>query len=110
MEKEDSGPRGGIATQTGPDEAFQDFFRSFQAETGQYKYRQRLAQMSSTNSRSLIVDFEDLLAFDSSLAKGLVRSPDEYVRFANKAVWLQMRIEDPEYADSTERLFARFRR
>ncbi|MFH0849214.1 MAG: minichromosome maintenance protein MCM [archaeon] len=96
--------------QLGPDERFQDFFRSFQTELGEYKYRQKLAQMSSANSPSLVVDFEDLLAFDSPLARELVEAPDEFVVYANKAVWAQMKIEDPEYAEGREHFFARFRK
>ncbi len=97
-------------TQVGPDERFQDFLRSFQIETGEYKYRQMLAQLSAANSCSLAIDFEDLLAFDSPLARELVGHPDEYILYANKAIWAQMKIEDPEYAEATKRFFARFRK
>jgi len=99
-----------LTTETGPDERFQDFLRSFQTSTGENKYRVRLAQMAVSGSKSLIIDFEDLLTFDSPLAKELVEKPDEYVAYANKAVWAQMKIEDPEYAEQSKAFFARFRR
>ncbi len=97
-----------MTTETGPDERFQDFLRSFQTSTGENKYRGKLAQMAVSGSKSLIVDFEDLLTFDSPLAKELVEKPDEYVPYANKAVWAQMKIEDPEYAEQSKEFFARF--
>lgn len=111
MEKEDrvSGGRS-VTIEAGPDERFQDFLRSFQTPTGENRYRRKLAQMAVTSSRSLVVDFEDLLTFDSPLAKDLVEKPDEYLIYANKAVWAQMKIEDPEYAEQTKAFFARFRK
>ncbi len=98
-----------LTTETGPDERFQDFLRSFQTPTGENKYRRKLAQMSVSGARSLVVDFEDLLTYDSPLAKELVEKPDEYVAYVNKAVWAQMKIEDPEYAELSRAFFARFR-
>jgi replicative DNA helicase Mcm len=94
----------------GPEERFQDFLRSFQSETGEYKYRRKLAQMAITGSKSLIVDFDDLIAFDSSLAREIMEKPDEYIEYASKAVWAQMKIEDPEYAEQVKKFFPRFRK
>jgi len=98
-----------LTAEAGPDERFQDFLRSFQTSTGEYKYRKKLAQMAVTGSKSIVIDFEDLLTFDSPLAKNLVEKPDEYTVYANKAVWAQMKIEDPEYAEHIKAFFARFR-
>lgn len=98
-----------MTAEAGPDERFQDFLRSFQTSTGEYKYRKKLAQMAVTGSKSIVIDFEDLLTFDSPLAKNLVEKPDEYTVYANKAVWAQMKIEDPEYAEHIKAFFARFR-
>ncbi len=99
-----------MTTEAGPDERFQDFLRTFQTPTGENRYRRKLAQMAITAAKSLVVDFEDLLTFDSPLAKDLVEKPDEYLIYANKAVWAQMKIEDPEYAEQTKAFFARFRK
>ena len=99
-----------MTIEAGPDEKFQDFLRSFQTSTGENRYRRKLAQMAVTSSRSLTIDFEDLLTFDPPLAKELVEKPDAYLIYANKAVWAQMKIEDPEYAEQTKAFFARFRR
>jgi len=101
---------GKVTVEVGPDERFQDFLRSYQTQTGENRYRRKLAQMAVSGSRSLVIDFEDLLTFDSPLAKELVEKPDEFVIYANKAVWAQMKIEDPEYAEQTKAFFARFRK
>jgi replicative DNA helicase Mcm len=58
---------------------------------------------------SLIVDFEDLLTKDSSLAEAVVKNPDEYLEYANHAAYSQLQIEAPEYAEDAERVEVRFR-
>jgi len=65
--------------------------------------------MAATSQRSLTVDFEDLITFDEELARNLVERPDELLEYTNRAVWTQMKVEDPEYAESVKRFFARFR-
>jgi replicative DNA helicase Mcm len=93
---------------SGPEERFQNFLKAF-SETGELKYRQRLAQMAITGLKSLVVDFEDLMTFDRDLAEKILENPDEYLKYAEKAVWAQMRFESPEYADEKRSFFARFR-
>ncbi|MEM3730818.1 MAG: minichromosome maintenance protein MCM [Candidatus Bathyarchaeia archaeon] len=75
-----------------PQEFFQEFFKK-------EKYRQRLAQMALTNKTSLIVDFADLLVFDSRLASQLLEKPEKYLKYANDAAFEQLKSEDPEYAE-----------
>jgi len=94
----------------GPEERFQEFLRSFQGPTGEYKYRRRLAQMAISGSQSLIIDFDDLIAFDAALTREIIEKPDEYLEYLNKSAWAQMKIEDPEYAEQVKKLFVRFRR
>ncbi|MHA1711056.1 MAG: minichromosome maintenance protein MCM [Candidatus Freyarchaeota archaeon] len=75
-----------------PQERFQDFLKS-------EKYRRRISEMSIKDSTSIIVDFDDLLAEDSALAENIVKNPDEYLRYANRAALAQLQTEDPEYAE-----------
>src|SRR4030042_4100497 len=75
-----------------PQERFQNFFKS-------EKDRKRLSQMAMSAQTSLVVAFEDLLAFDQKLAEELLDHPDEYLKHANNAAYAQLQIEDPEYAD-----------
>jgi replicative DNA helicase Mcm len=78
-----------------PQEQFQVFLKT-------EKYRQRISQMAVSGSTSIIMDFEDLLAFDQRLAETLLEKPDEYSRHASNAAYDQLRIEDPEYAEKLE--------
>jgi len=75
-----------------PQERFQEFFKT-------EKYRQRISQMAVTEKISLMVHFEELLAFDQRLAEELLEKPDEYLKHANNAAYAQLQIEDPEYAE-----------
>jgi replicative DNA helicase Mcm len=78
-----------------PQERFQDFLKAD-------KYRKRISQMAITESTSLVVDFDDLLAADSELAGVTLEKPDEYLEHANKAAYAQLQIEEPEYAEQLE--------
>ncbi|HVP26066.1 MAG TPA: minichromosome maintenance protein MCM [Candidatus Bathyarchaeia archaeon] len=75
-----------------PQERFQEFLKI-------ERYRQRISQLSVGGKTSLVVDFEELLAFDQTLAEELLEKPDEYLRHANNAAYAQLQIEDPEYAE-----------
>ena len=94
----------------GPEERFQEFLRSFQGPTGEYKYRRRLGQAAISGSQSLIIDFDDLIAFDAALTREIIDRPDEYLEYLNRSAWAQMKIEDPEYTEQVKKLFVRFRR
>jgi len=78
-----------------PQEQFQVFLKT-------EKYRQRISQMAVGGKTSVMIDFEDLLAFDQRLADELLERPDEYLRHANNAAYDQLRIEDPEYGERLE--------
>jgi replicative DNA helicase Mcm len=93
-----------------PEDVFQEFFRSFLADQLGSKYRKRLAQVVVTNGKSLVIDFEDLIAFDPAQARRVTNQPDEYIELASKAATAQMRFEDPEYGEHVGKIYARFRR
>jgi len=75
-----------------PQERFQEFLKT-------EKYRDRISQMAVGGKTSLIVDFQDVAAFDQRLADEILERPDEYLKHANDAAYAQLRIEDPEYAE-----------
>jgi replicative DNA helicase Mcm len=93
-----------------PQERFQEFLSSFRSEDGEYKYKKRLAQMAISNSKSLIVDFDDLIMFDHRLARKITNDPDDVLEYLNKSALTQLKIEDPEYADCVKKITVRFRR
>jgi len=78
-----------------PQEHLQEFFKK-------EKYRKRLSQMAVAGRTTLIVDFDDLLAFDQELAEELTKNPDDYLKYASDAAYAQLRFEDPEYAEKIE--------
>ncbi len=96
-------------TSQSPEERFQDFLRSYTVD-GEYKYRKRLGNAALTGSRSIIVDFEDLIAVDPELARLILAKPDEYLGFLDRAGWAQLKIEDPEYAESIKSIRIRLRK
>ena len=83
-----------------PQEHLQELFKK-------EKYRQRIAQVAVAGRTTLIVNFDDLLAFDQELAEELSKHPDEYLKYANNAAYAQLRTEDPEYAEKTETVTVR---
>ena len=98
-----------MTTLQNPEENFQDFLRSFILDD-EYKYRKRLGNVAIAGSKSLLVDFEDLIAFDPGLARSILDKPDEYLEYLNRSAWAQLKIEDPEYAEVIKRLRVRFRK
>jgi len=99
-----------VTVLTGPEERFQEFLRTFQKEKGEYKYRKRLGQLSGSGQCYIAVDFEDLMAYDSDLAKLLVGKPEEYLPYVERSAWAQLKIEDPGYAELVKKVKVRFRR
>lgn len=98
-----------MTTLQNPEEKFQDFLRSFRADD-EYKYRKRLGNVALAGSKSLLVDFEDLIAHDPDLARSILDKPDEYLEYLDRSGWAQLKIEDPEYAEVIKRLRVRFRK
>ena len=92
-----------------PEERFQDFLRSFRVDD-EHKYRKRLGHVALSGSRSIVVDFDDLIAFDPDLARSVLDKPDEDFEYLDRSAWAQLKIEDPEYAEVVKRLRVRFRK
>jgi replicative DNA helicase Mcm len=99
-----------VTVLTGPEERFQEFLRTFQPEKGEYKYRKRLGQLRSLGQHYVVVDFEDLVAYDSELARLIVDKPDEYLPYIERSGWAQLKIEDPQYAEEIKKIRVRFRK
>ena len=83
-----------------PQERFLEFFKK-------ERYRQRIRQMALTGKESIQVDFEELFAFDQSLAAKLLEKPDDFLQHADNAAYAQLGIEDQEYAEKMEKTTVR---
>lgn len=91
-------------------ERFAEFFRSFKDEKGDYKYRARIARMALEGSVSLIVDFDDILSFDSLLVERLLENPRLTLKAAVDGLKEVMKVENAEYLSRVSELFVRVRR
>jgi len=56
---------------------FTDFLRNYRDDKGKFKYRERVREMILRESKSLIIDYEDLISYDPHLADIIEESPDE---------------------------------
>ncbi|MGF3521719.1 MAG: minichromosome maintenance protein MCM [Candidatus Bathyarchaeia archaeon] len=85
---------------TDPQERFLDFFKK-------EKYRQKISQMAIQGKESITVEFEDLFAFDQTLAEALLDKPEQFLQYANNAAYAQLGIEDSEYAQKIDKVTVR---
>jgi replicative DNA helicase Mcm len=92
------------------EEVFQDFLRTTKINYFHEKYRLRLAQLALTKKVSLLVDFDDLIAYSPQLARLILDTPEETFKVLNRQAWAQLKIEDPEYAEEIKQLPIRIRR
>ena len=89
---------------------FKNFLRNYiDRRTKRFKYRERLAQMAIMGQRSLVIDFEDLTLFDRELAHIVEEQPDTALEAASKAIKELLKKENPEYAETIEKFYPRFR-
>ena len=84
-----------------PQERFLEFFK-------REKYRQKISQMTISGKESIIVNFEELFAFDQRLAEKLMEKPDDYLQYADNSAYAQLGIEDVDYSRKIEKLTVRF--
>ena len=91
------------------EEAFTRFVEGFRDERDVVKYEQALSEMVVKGQRSIVVDFKDLYAFDTELARELLSDPEEHIPQFDIAVFSKLRMRDPEYADQVKRVHVRFR-
>jgi replicative DNA helicase Mcm len=75
------------------------FLKSYKDKNGFFKYRDRISQMAPSASRSLMVDFDDLLAYDGDIANRLIAEPDEMMVSFDKALYEHLSDVSGIYAD-----------
>ncbi|MDD4325108.1 MAG: minichromosome maintenance protein MCM, partial [Candidatus Bathyarchaeota archaeon] len=83
-----------------PTQRFQEFFK-------RENYRQKIAQLAISGRGSLTIDFEELYGFDQTLSEMLLAKPEEYLQYAGKGAYEQLRIEDSEYAEKLDKIIVR---
>ena len=79
-------------------ELFEEFLRTWQDKSGAYKYRERLAQMAATGDKSVVVDYEDIIQFNTDLGERLLSQPDESLKEFKMAAFEVLSTENASYA------------
>lgn len=88
-------------------ERFVEFFKSFKDENGDYKYRKLIARLVLESSISLLLDFDDLLSFDATLAERLLDEPKSVLEAASSALKDVVKVENADYASRVDEFFVR---
>ena len=84
-------------------EQFEDFLKSVTDRAGNPVYRAKISQLISSEGRSLVVDFGDLLKYNSDLANRVLLEPDSSLASFKIAAFETMRSENALYADRVKR-------
>ena len=82
----------------GLSELFEEFLRGFEDKDGERKYQVTLAQMAAAGRKSVIVDYEDLIHYNTDLAESLLKEPDRALRECKTAAFEVLSTENPGYA------------
>ena len=64
---------------------FEDFYRLFEDRPGVYKYQDNINDIFSKGGNTLIIFYEDLLAFDSQIAELVRKDPETLLENATEA-------------------------
>ena len=91
------------------EEAFTRFIEEFRDQRGNLKYERAISEMAVKGSKSIVIDFPDLYAFDAELARAVLNDPSEHIPKFDAVVLSKLRIRDPEYAEAIGRVHVRFR-
>ena len=82
----------------GLSELFEEFLRGFEDKDGERKYQVLLAQLAASGRKSVIVDYEDLIQYNTDLAESLLNDPDKALRDFKSATFEVLSTESPGYA------------
>ncbi len=85
-------------------ELFEEFLRTWQDKSGAYKYRDRIAQLAATGERSVVVDYDDLIQFNTDLGERLLSQPDESLREFKMAAFEVLSTENASYAGQAQKM------
>jgi len=84
-------------------EMFEDFLKSVTDRNGNSVYRSEISQLISSEGKSIVVDFGDLLRYNNDLANRVLLEPDSSLASFKIAAFETMRSENALYADRVKR-------
>jgi len=76
------------------------FLKSFKDDNGEYKYRHHIASMSAKESRSFIIDYDDLLRYDDDIAARLYHEPITVLNSFKDAIRAILHTDNPKYLET----------
>ena len=79
-------------------ELFEEFLRTYEDKGEENKYRNRLAQLAATGEKSIVVDYEDIIQFNTDLGENLLSQPDESLKEFRMAAFEVLSTENASYA------------
>lgn len=86
-----------VAVQANP---YEFFLKNFRDRTNAFKYRDRVSLMVGTNSKSLVVDYDDISRYNPELASRIVSEPDEALSKFDSALYQVLSVENVQYAQA----------
>ncbi len=78
---------------------FEDFYRLFEDKPGVYKYQDKINDIFSKGGNTLIIFYEDLLAFDSQIAELLRQDPETLLENATEAFTNILKFQGSKLSD-----------
>jgi replicative DNA helicase Mcm len=87
-------------TEAAVKDLFVSFLKSYRDEEGELKYRDQISSLPAAGRKSVVVDYPDLLSYNTDLAISLIREPDAFLKSFDDAAFESLSIENPEYAES----------
>jgi replicative DNA helicase Mcm len=79
-------------------ERFEEFLRTYQDKGELDKYRHRVSELAAKGEKSVVVDYEDIIQFDTDLGQHLLSQPDDSLKEFKTAAFEVLSTENPSYA------------
>ncbi len=96
-------------SELGLSELFKQFVRTFKNDQGDLVYFDNLRSLPVRGSRTLTVNYDDLLLFDVQLTKALDENPLDAIKVFQEAGLVMMTEQDMSYAKQAKRVNVRIR-
>ncbi|HUI00197.1 MAG TPA: minichromosome maintenance protein MCM [Nitrososphaerales archaeon] len=87
----------------GLSELFEEFLRGFEDRDGERKYQVMLAQLAASGRKSIMIDYEDLIHYNTDLAESLLKDPDKALKEYKIAAFEVLSTENPSYAGEVKK-------
>jgi len=82
---------------------FVEFLKGFKDAKNELRYRTAISALPGENRKSIVVDYPDLLSYNTDLATSLLRQPELFLRAFDLAALETLAIENPVYADKIKK-------